>query len=146
MKVVLLTKYRNLGYPNDVITVADGFARNYLIPNNIAVYASDSEIKKAAENEKQSKKKTESLINKAKEVAKELEKNEITLKTNVDKNDKLFVTINSKTIKDEIYDKYKYEVDDIIITKPLNKLGQEEIKVKLFKDVVAVVKVNIEKK
>lgn len=146
MKVVLLTKYRNLGYPNDVINVADGFARNYLIPNNIAVYASDSEIKKAAENEKQSKKKTESLINKAKEVAKELEKNEITLKTNVDKNDKLFVTINSKTIKDEIYDKYKYEVDDIIITKPLNKLGQEEIKVKLFKDVVAVVKVNIEKK
>ena len=146
MKVVLLTKYRNLGYPNDVITVADGFARNYLIPNNIAVYASDSEIKKAAENEKQSKKKTESLINKAKEVAKELEKNEIILKTNVDKNDKLFVTINSKTIKDEIYDKYKYEVDDIIITKPLNKLGQEEIKVKLFKDVVAVVKVNIEKK
>ena len=146
MKVVLLTKYRNLGYPNDVINVADGFARNYLIPNNIAVYASDSEIKKAAENEKQSKKKTESLINKAKEVAKELEKNEITLKTNVDKNDKLFVAINSKTIKDEIYDKYKYEVDDIIITKPLNKLGQEEIKVKLFKDVVAVVKVNIEKK
>jgi len=146
MKVVLLTKYRNLGYPNDVINVADGFARNYLIPNNIAVYASDSEIKKAAENEKQSKKKTESLINKAKEVAKELEKNEIILKTNVDKNDKLFVTINSKTIKDEIYDKYKYEVDDIIITKPLNKLGQEEIKVKLFKDVVAVVKVNIEKK
>lgn len=146
MKVVLLTKYRNLGYPNDVINVADGFARNYLIPNNIAVYASDSEIKKAAENEKQSKKKTESLINKAKEVAKELEKNEITLKTNVDKNDKLFVTINSKTIKDEIYDKYKYEVDDIIITKPLNKLGQEEIKVKLFKDVVAVVKINIEKK
>lgn len=146
MKVVLLTKYRNLGYPNDVINVADGFARNYLIPNNIAVYANDSEIKKAAENEKQSKKKTESLINKAKEVAKELEKNEIILKTNVDKNDKLFVTINSKTIKDEIYDKYKYEVDDIIITKPLNKLGQEEIKVKLFKDVVAVVKVNIEKK
>ena len=146
MKVVLLTKYRNLGYPNDVINVADGFARNYLIPNNIAVYASDSEIKKAAENEKQSKKKTESLINKAKDAAKELEKNEITLKTNVDKNDKLFVTINSKTIKDEIYDKYKYEVDDIIITKPLNKLGQEEIKVKLFKDVVAVVKVNIEKK
>ena len=146
MKVVLLTKYRNLGYPNDVINVADGFARNYLIPNNIAVYASDSEIKKAAENEKQSKKKTESLINKAKEVAKELEKNEIILKTNVDKNDKLFVTINSKTIKDEIYDKYKYEVDDIIITKPLNKLGQEEIKVKLFKDVVAVVKVNIENK
>ena len=146
MKVVLLTKYRNLGYPNDVINVADGFARNYLIPNGIAVHADESEIKKAAENEKQSKKKTESLINKAKEVAKELEKNEITLKTNVDKNDKLFVTINSKTIKDEIYDKYKYEVDDIIITKPLNKLGQEEIKVKLFKDVVAVVKVNIEKK
>ena len=146
MKVVLLTKYRNLGYPNDVINVADGFARNFLIPNGIAVHADESEIKKAAENEKQSKKKTESLINKAKEVAKELEKDEITLKTNVDKNDKLFVTINSKTIKDEIYDKYKYEVDDIIITKPLNKLGQEEIKVKLFKDVVAVVKVNIEKK
>lgn len=146
MKVVLLTKYRNLGYPNDIINVADGFARNFLIPNGIAVHADKSEIKKAKENEKQTKIKTEKLIAKAKEIAMELEKNELVLKSNVDKNNKLFAPINFKTIKDEIFNIYNYTIDDVIIAKPLNKLGQEEIKVKLYKDVIATVKVNIEKK
>ena len=146
MKVVLLTKYRNLGYPNDIINVADGFARNFLIPNGIAVHADESEIKKAKENEKQTKIKTEKLIAKAKEIAMELEKNELVLKSNVDKNNKLFAPINFKTIKDEIFNIYNYTIDDVIIAKPLNKLGQEEIKVKLYKDVIATVKVNIEKK
>ena len=146
MKVVLLTKYRNLGYPNDIINVADGFARNFLIPNGIAVHADKSEIKKAKENEKQTKIKTEKLIAKAKEIAMELEKNELVLKSNVDKNNKLFAPINFKNIKDEIFNIYNYTIDDVIIAKPLNKLGQEEIKVKLYKDVIATVKVNIEKK
>ena len=146
MKVVLLTKYRNLGYPNDIINVADGFARNFLIPNGIAVHADKSEIKKAKENEKQTKIKTEKLIAKAKEIAMELEKNELVLKSNVDKNNKLFAPINFKTIKDEIFNIYNYTIDDVIIAKPLNNLGQEEIKVKLYKDVIATVKVNIEKK
>ena len=146
MKVVLLTKYRNLGYPNDIINVADGFARNFLIPNGIAVHADKSEIKKAKENEKQTKLKPEKLIAKAKEIAMELEKNELVLKSNVDKNNKLFAPINFKTIKDEIFNIYNYTIDDVIIAKPLNNLGQEEIKVKLYKDVIATVKVNIEKK
>lgn len=146
MEVVLKIKYGKLGYPNDIVSVADGFAINYLIRNGIAVPATKSEIKKAEENQRQSRLKTEALKNKALEISKQLETNGLKISVNVDKNDKLFGNISEKTIENEIFEKYQYKIDEVIINKPINKLGSFEIKVKLFKDVITSVKLSIEKK
>lgn len=145
MKIVLLTKYKSLGYPNDVIEVSDGFARNFLIPNKIAIYADKGSIKNAEENIKQGEKKEEIIKEQTLKVAEKLKNTNIVIKVKVNNEGTLFGNVTEQVIKKAIFDSINYDVDKIIIGRPIKSLGKYHIKVRLYKDITTEIDIEVEK-
>lgn len=145
MKVVLLTKYKNLGYPNDIIEVSDGFARNFLIPNRIAIYATKGVIKNAEENRIQGEKKEEAIRKEVLNIVEKLKNSNIVVKVNAKNDDKLFCDVTEQLIKKAIYDEVQYDVDRVIIGKTIRSLGKSRVKVKLYKDITTEIDIDVVK-
>lgn len=145
MKVVLLKRYKGLGYSNDIVDVADGYARNYLIPNSIATFASESAIKIAKENLRQGEKKYNEQKQKALNIAEKIKDITLNIKANADENGKLFARVNAKNVLKAVYNQTNYNVDDVIFEKPIDKLGKNTVKLVLHKDVSITVNVEVVK-
>ena len=145
MKVVLLKRFKGLGYSNDIVEVADGYARNYLIPNSIAIYASKSAIKVANENIKQGERKYNEQKQKALNIAEKIKDITLNIKANADENGKLFARVNAKTVLKAVYNQTNYNIDDVIFEKPIDKLGKTTVKLVLHKDVNISVNVEVTK-
>ena len=145
MKVVLLKRCKGLGYTNDIVEVADGYARNYLIPNEIAIYASKSAVKVANENIKQGEKKYNEQKQKALNIAEKLKDITLNIKANADEKGKLFARINANNILKAVFDQTNYNVDEVLFDKPVDKLGKHSVKLILHKDVKISVNVEVVK-
>lgn len=146
MRVVLLRRFKKLGYQNDIIDVADGYARNYLIPNRIAIYASDSAIKSAKENIKQSEKKLEKERNEYLKLAEKLKNEKVVIKVKVNSSNKLFARVTDSVVENAIVKLLDgREIAGVSISNKIVGLGTYRVRVKLYKDVVADINVEIEK-
>ena len=143
MKVVLKKDFGKLGYKDDIVTVKNGYGLNYLIPNGIADFATTANIKTAAENRKQSQKKIERLRGEALAVVEVLEKSPIELSVKLSKDGALLQKITAKTILEALSSKsdYNFQKDSITLKNKMDKVGSYEVSVKLYRDVVADVKV-----
>lgn len=136
MKVILLTDVKGQGKKDDIIEVSDGYANNYLIKNKLAIsYTKGS--KKVLDKQIETRKEEEDkLVNSLNVIANKLRDKEIIFKVSTGKNDKVFGTISSKQIHEEIK-KMGYEIDkkSIIIENPIDTLGVHKVKIKLHKRV-----------
>lgn len=144
MKVILRQDMDELGLEGTIVNVKEGYARNYLIPKGFALVADNRNIKLI----EMQKKKIETNRIKAKEdaekVAKSLEGVVITIAQKVGEEDKLFGSVTSMDIADEM-EKKGISIDrkKIVLDKPIKTLGEYDIKVKLHAQVVGSVKVNV---
>lgn len=145
MKIVLLTKYKNLGYPNDIVEVPDGFARNFLIPNNFAIYATKGAIKNAEENRRQGEKKQEKKRKEVLEVVEKLKNTNIVVKVKTNNEGTLFGNVTESVIKKAIYNAVNYEVDKVVIGRTIKNTGKAHIKVKLYRDIATEIDIEVEK-
>ncbi len=142
MKVILRKDVDTLGKIGDLITVKDGYARNYLIPRNIAFVATDSNVKALEEEKKQQARKLEKEKKSSEALAGQLEKTSVTIKMKVGEDDKLFGSVTSQMIADALQekgvtlDKRQIELEDT-----LKSLGIFDVNVKLAGGVVGKVKV-----
>jgi len=136
MEVILLEDHAHLGQRGDVINVANGYARNYLIPKRLAVPNSQAK-RKAFEAEEQFHKRT---IKKERESAIRLKEEiagiQINIKVKVGKEGKLFGSITNKHIAEAIMS-MGYEIDkrSIKFTEPVREIGTYDIEISLFQDV-----------
>ena len=146
MEVILKQDVKGTGKAGDTVKVSDGFARNRLIPQGLAVEATDANRKqlerakaKAAEKYAQEKAEAEAF-------AKRLESKIVSVKTKVGDNGKLFGSITSMDIAEAIKEQTGEDIDrrKIVLDKPIKETGVYEVAVKLFQDVSAKVKVRIE--
>lgn len=144
MKVILLKDVKKQGKKDDVITVSDGYAQNYLIKNGLAIkYTTGSKCRLEQELDTRNKNE-EALIAKCEEEKQKLEK--ISLKFNVKtgKEGKLFGTISSKQIADELNKKgFSIDKKTIEINNPIDSLGIHNVNINLHKKVVAKLKVEV---
>jgi len=144
MKVILRQDVDELGLEGTIVTVKEGYGRNYLIPKGFALLANTGNIKLIESQ----KKKIEANRLKAKEdaekVARELEAMVITIAQKVGEEDKLYGSVTSMDIADEI-EKKGMSIDrkKIVLDKPIKTLGEFEVKIKLHSQVVATVKVAV---
>lgn len=146
MEVILLEKMRNLGVLGDKVKVKSGFARNYLVPQGKAVYATKENVAKfeqrRAEFEKVAAERNKEAIKKQKAL------NELSVITMVAKagdEGKLFGSIGTRDIAEEIT-KAGVEVEKREVRLPegaLRMIGEYEITIELDSDVIAIVKLNI---
>jgi len=130
-----------LGKIGDVVDVKDGYARNFLIPRQIAYLATEGNIKALEEEKKVVAKKEAANLDNARNLAAELEKISITIPVKVGEEEKIFGSVTTQMIADAIKGK-GFEIDKrkIEISEPIKALGIYTVNVKLHSDVNASVK------
>jgi len=144
MKIILLSDIENLGESGDVITVKPGYARNKLIPQGLALRASNRNIAVANENKRVATSKLERENQALNVLAKKLSKVEITIEVKVGDEEKMFGSITNKDIHKELIDKgFEIEKNQISIEEPIKVLGIYHINVKISKDITSDVKLYV---
>lgn len=144
MKVILLKDVKKQGKKDDVLEVSDGYAENFLIKNRLAVKYTDGS-KKRLQNELATRALEEDLLVKKCQNDKEkIEKLTLTFKVKVGKNGKIFGTISSKQIAEEL-NKKGFNIDKKIIEldHQIDTLGIHKVSIKLHKKVVASLTVSV---
>ncbi len=134
MKVILKKDVQSVGETGDVVNVADGFARNFLLPTNAAEIATEGALKNRERNLERIKAKAEKLHQEAlakSEKIKELGQLEISAKAG--ENGKLFGAITTRRLADDILEKSGIEVDrrNLSLNNPINHVGEYQLKIKL---------------
>lgn len=146
MEVILKEDVAKLGSRGDVVKVAEGYGRNYLLPHKLAIEATAGnksviEQMKAASLRRSAKEKTQ-----AEELAKQFEGVSVSFTRRAGENDQLFGSVTSSDIADAL-EKKGHNVDrrKIQLHEPLKTLGEFTVPLKLHKDVTTHLKVTIEK-
>lgn len=144
MKVILLEDVKKQGKKNDVIDVSDGYANNFLIKNKLAVpYTKTSKSILEKELDKKTKDENE-LIASCKELKKKLESTDFSFTFKSGKDGRLFGTVSSKMLAEELVKKgFNVEKKQIEMNNKIDTLGVYIIKINLHKKVVAEIKVHI---
>lgn len=145
MKVILKADVKGLGKKGDIVNTSDGYARNYLFPKGVATEATEGNLKaQEAFKAKEAKKKAEEEQI-ARELAKKISSLTITINVKTGENGKLFGSITSKDISEELknqhgidFDKKKFVLDEAIKT-----AGEYTVEVKVYPEISAKLKVVI---
>ncbi len=143
MRVILQEKVEHLGEPFDVVNVKEGYARNYLIPKKIAVVATAGNVNRIALMKKQRESLVKKTIEQAAALAKKIGECSLTIAMKTGENDKLFGSVTSQHIIDELKKNVGMEAITkkmIHLEEPIRALGIYNISIKLHPDVTATVK------
>ena len=143
IQVILLEDVAGQGRKGEIVTVSDGYAHNFLLKNKKGVLATAEELQKIESRKKKEAKKFEEDKNKALELKKLLESKVIKISVKAGENGKLFGAITSKEVAAHIKEDLGLEIDKKKIEANIKALGPDEVHIKLFTDVKAVVKVNV---
>ena len=141
MKIILRKNYDQLGKIGDLVEVKDGFARNFLLPRQIAYVATKGNIRALEEEKQQLAKKEVKELESAKTLASELENVSITIPVKVGEEDRIFGSVTAQMIADALKEK-KYDIDKrkIDLEEPIKALGIYSVNIKLHPEVATVVK------
>lgn len=144
MKVILLQDVKAQGKKGEIINVADGYARNYLIKNGLATEATAAgvnsiKIANAAADHRRAVEKAE-----AQELAKKIEGTTVTVKLKVGENGKLFGALNTQSIADALAEcGLHVDKKKVVISEPIKSLGEYTVTVKPYAEVSAKLKVRV---
>lgn len=146
MQVILKKDVQNLGEAGDIVNVKDGYARNFLLPQNSAEIATKGALENREKNIARIKAKQEKLNAEAQEKAQKLEAfGKLELSAKAGESGKLFGTITTKKLAEEISSKAGVEVDrkSITLSSPINKVGDYKMIIKLTSKVKCELAVSV---
>lgn len=142
MQVILRENIENLGRVGDVVKVKDGYARNYLLPRKLVTPADPNNIKALEHHKRSLEKKRKAQIAGSEELAKRLESHSCTLTRRVGENDKLFGSVTTADIADELAKAgFKIERRQILLKDAIKALGVHPVTIRLEPEVEATLKV-----
>ena len=144
MQVILKKDVQNLGEAGELVNVKDGYARNFLIPKNFAEVATEGALKNREQNLARIQAKQEKLHQEALAKAAEIEKlGQIELSAKAGESGKLFGTITTKKLCEELKEKANIEIDrkTVTLNAPINKIGEFTMLIKLTSKVRTELKV-----
>lgn len=144
MKVILTEEIRGLGTRGDVVTVKDGYARNYLLPKNLAREASTGNLKQIEHERRKWALLASQEKDAAQKAADKVKGVKITIEKRVGENGHLFGSVTANEIADGLLAK-GIEVDKrrIELEQPIKNLGVHEVDVRLHRDVIAKIQVEV---
>ena len=144
MEIILREDIEKLGTRGQVVKVAPGYARNFLLPKRMAVLATESN-KKIVEQERQGHLRKEAkVLGDAQDLAKLMADVSITISQKAGENDVLFGSVTAKDIA-EALEKQGYTIDrrNIQLAEPIKQLGEHRVPVRLHREVTIEVPVNV---
>jgi large subunit ribosomal protein L9 len=144
MKVILKEDVPSLGKAGQIIKVKDGYARNFLLPKGLAFLADEKNLKLLAYQKKKIEEEAKKKRQDAESIAQRLSESQLTIKAKAGEDQKLFGSVTSKDIAKEL-EKQGISVDkkQINIVEPIKRLGEYEVEIKLYSNIMVKVKVNI---
>lgn len=143
MKLILLEDVKNVGMQGDVVEVSEGYARNFLFPQHLAVEATDHALKEREEREKAAKRASKKEDKKARKLAAELDGREVVIKAKAD-GGKLFAAVTNKDIAKALKEQEVKVKADLITFEPKKETGTFQASVSLGTGYDATISVVIE--
>ncbi len=136
MELILKEDVENLGFTDDIVSVKNGYGRNFLIPQGKAILATISAKKALSEKLKQSVNKDKSAIDEANKVLKKLEKLDINIAAKVIEGDKLFGSVTNSDIAKKLEGVgFEIEKNRIILSSNIKKTGKYTANIRLHREV-----------
>ena len=143
MKVILLQDVKSLGKKDEIVTVNDGYARNYIIPKKLGIEANaknlnDLNFKKAGEE-----KNAQAILNNAKALAESLKEKQVNISMKAGESGRLFGSVSTKEIGQAYKDQLNIEIDKkkIQLAEPIRNFGEYQVPIKLHQQVTATLNV-----
>lgn len=145
MKVVLLSDVKPLGKAGDIVEVAEGYGRNYLVPRSLATEANKGAIAKIGEQKRAQEKRDALVLAEAKDLAEKLASTSLPVKAKAGGNGKLFGAVTNADVADAIHSALSIDIDrhKIEIKSQIKALGAYPVEIKLHKNVVAKATINV---
>ncbi len=144
MRVLLKNDISNLGTFGDIVNVANGYARNYLIPQGMVVEATKGNMKAIAQQKEAWLRKVEKVKSEASTLKEKLETATLSFARKAGEDEKLFGSVTSMDIASALEEQgFAIDRKKIALDEPIKSLGETEVPVKLHHDVVAHLKVSI---
>ncbi len=138
MEIILKQDVPNLGFKDDLVTVKEGYANNFLIPKGLAILALPAEKKKLAETMRQRAFKEEKIRKEAEKLAEKLQDIEVKIGAKVGTSGKIFGSVNALQIAEAIKNQYDLEIDRkkiLVDGDTIKELGMYSAKINLHKEV-----------
>lgn len=145
MKIILINDVKKQGKKGDILEVKDGYGK-FLISNHQAVMYTNTSVERL--NDEKAKAKEDDLKNRddANKIKDKLSKELLSFTVKTGTNDKVFGSISTKQICEELKNKgYSIDKKQIILDIPISSIGMFDVKINLYKDISGVVKVEVKK-
>ena len=148
MKVILLKDVKGTGKKNEVKEVSDGYARNFLLPKKLAVPADNTNMKELNEKNKSIENKAQKEYEAAVELGKRMEELNVVIYSKAGDGGRLFGSITSKDIAEQIKKQHNIEVDKrkITLDEPIRVLGSRFVDIKIHQKVTTRLRVDVKEK
>lgn len=147
MEIILKEDIEKIGAAGDVVSVADGYARNYLLPRGMAVKATSGKVKQVRQKQKKQKSKKAEKEKEAREQAQKLEEKKFVFPVKAGEKGRLFGSVTSKDIVEKVKDAgYVIEKRNIELGDNIKELGVHNVPVKLYNNIYAELKIEVVEK
>ena len=148
MKVILLKDVKGTGKKGEVKEVSDGYARNFLLPKKMAVVADQTNVKELNEKNKSKEIKAQKEYEEAVELGKKMAEMAITIYSKAGDGGRLFGSITSKDIAEQLKKQHSIEVDKrkISLDEPIRVLGSRFVEIKIHQKVTTKIRVDVREK
>lgn len=148
MKVILLKDVKGTGKKGEVKEVSDGYARNFLLPKKAAVIADQKSVKELNEKNKSNEIKAQKEYEAAVELGKKMEEMSVSIYSKAGDGGRLFGSITSKDIAEQLKKQHSVEVDKrkILLEEPIRVLGSRFVEIKIHQKVTTKVRVDVKEK
>ena len=145
MKVILSQNVKGVGRADDIVNVSDGYARNYLFPRKLAVPASDVNVKQVEKRKQAEETRGEKAVEESKDLAERISEAQVTVKGRVGTGTKLYGSITHADIADALEQQAGIKIDKrkIEMEEPIKSLGAYEVPIRLHREAVAHLKVEV---
>jgi len=146
MQIILQEDIDKLGHRGDVVTVKPGYARNYLLPRDLAIEATPGNMKALERIRTALAKKTATELEAAKKQAELLTGVSLNFKRKTGENDQMFGSVTTGDISEGLATQgYKIDKRQVQLAEPIKIIGEQNVTIKVFRDVTAQIKVSVEK-
>lgn len=147
MDIILLESLNKLGKAGEIVTVKDGFAKNFLIPEKKAIIANKKNKADLENRITQINSNNDKKIVEANEIKEKLDQKKISIAMEANDDGSLYGAVSQKSVSESIYSLLEIKISpDAVVLDPIKEIGESEIQVILYEDIKAILHLEITKK